>query len=75
MLTYHFFIAFLYYQILYKRLGYEWNVFLKWMNTNKEYKFGMHQFFEELVFDNGKLMMESSNSIHVSSIDNNAYEK
>ncbi|QVK16779.1 AraC family transcriptional regulator [Mycoplasmatota bacterium] len=43
----------------FKRLGYEWNVFIKWMQNNKKYNFGLHQFFEQYIINNGKLEMES----------------
>ncbi|MFW6287483.1 MAG: effector binding domain-containing protein [bacterium] len=43
----------------FKRLGYEWRVFMQWMQSNGEYQFGGHQFFEEYLIQEGGLEMES----------------
>ncbi len=43
----------------FKRLSYEWRVFMQWMQSNEKYQFAGHQFFEEYLISNGKLEMET----------------
>lgn len=49
----------------FKRLGYEWRVFIQWVQSNGKYQYSNHQFFEEYLLDNGKLEMETDVSLYM----------
>lgn len=49
----------------FKRLGYEWGVFIQWIQSNGKYNFGCHQFFEEYLIKNGKLEMETDVKLYM----------
>lgn len=49
----------------FKRLGYEWGAFFKWVQNSKEYNFGTHQFFEVYLLEEGKLDMETEAHLYM----------